>query len=76
MALLDSGATDPVTGDAITLFTSAQKPVTVTGGDITATYKLTPQLEASVAAERFKYNFSESRHACLRPPGNPRLPAP
>jgi len=37
MALLDSGATDPVTGDAITLFTSAQKPVTATGGDITAT---------------------------------------
>ncbi|MBK9783027.1 MAG: TonB-dependent receptor [Betaproteobacteria bacterium] len=60
MALLDSGATDPVTGDAITLFTSAQKPVTVTGGDITATYKLTPQLEASVAAERFNYNFSEA----------------
>jgi len=60
MALLDSGATDPVTGDAITLFTSAQKPVTVTGGDITATYKLTPQLEATVAAERFHYNFSEA----------------
>ena len=60
MALLDSGATDPVTGDAITLFTSAQKPVTITGGDITATYKLTPQLEATVAAERFNYNFSEA----------------
>lgn len=60
MALLDSGAADPVTGDAITLFTSAQKPVTVTGGDITATYKLTPQLEATVAAERFNYNFSEA----------------
>lgn len=59
MALLDSGATDPVTGNPITLFTSAQKPVTVAGGDITVTYKLTPQLETTVAAERFNYNFSE-----------------
>lgn len=59
MALLDSGATDPVTGNAITLFTSAQKPVTVAGGDITITYKLTPQLETTVAAERFNYSFSE-----------------
>jgi len=59
MALLDSGATDPVTGKAITLFTSADTPVTVSGGDITATYKWTPQLEATVAAERFRYDFSE-----------------
>ncbi len=44
MAVLDSGATDPVSGDAITLFSSAQKPVTVVGGDLTVTYKLTPQL--------------------------------
>lgn len=60
MALLDSGATDAATGDAITLFTSAQKPVTVKGADITITYKLTPQLETTVAAERFHYNFSEA----------------
>lgn len=60
MALLDSGATDPLTGDAITRFTSAQKPVTVVGGDLTVTYKLTPQLEATVAAERFSYRFSEA----------------
>lgn len=60
MALLDSGATDPVTGDPITLFTSAQKPVTVVGGDLTVTYKLTPNLEATVAGEHFKYRFSEA----------------
>lgn len=59
MAMIDSGATDPATGDAITLFTSARKPVTVVGGDLTVTYKLTPQLEATVAAEHFKYRFSE-----------------
>ncbi len=59
MALLDSGATDPVTGQPVTLFTSAQKPVTVTGGDITVTYKLTPQLETTLAAERFNYSFNE-----------------
>lgn len=60
MSLLDSGATDPVTGDPITLFTSAQKPVTVVGGDLTVTYKLTPNLEATVAGEHFKYRFSEA----------------
>ena len=60
MALLDSGATDQVSGLPITLFTSAQKPVTVVGGDMTATYKLTPQLEATIAAEHFKYRFSEA----------------
>jgi outer membrane receptor for ferrienterochelin and colicins len=59
MALLDSSATDAVTGESITRFTSAQKPVTVSGGDITVTYKLTPQLEATAAAEHFNYSFSE-----------------
>ncbi|MPN39375.1 hypothetical protein SDC9_186903 [bioreactor metagenome] len=29
------------------------------GGDITITYKLTPQWETTVAAERFNYRFSE-----------------
>ena len=59
MALLDSGATDPVSGQPITLFTSAHKPVTVVGGDLTVTYKLTPQLETTAAVEHFKYRFSE-----------------
>ncbi|MBS1142358.1 MAG: TonB-dependent receptor [Proteobacteria bacterium] len=60
MALLDSGATDPVSGLPITLFTSAKKPVSVVGGDLTVTYKLTPQLEATIAGEHFKYRFSEA----------------
>lgn len=70
MALLDSGkcedggmvaaCTGSATEKAVTLFTSAQKPVTVTGGDITFTYKLTPKLEATIAGERFHYNFSEA----------------
>ncbi len=70
MALLDSGqcedggvvgaCTGSATEKAVTLFTSAQKPVTVTGGDITFTYKLTPQLEATIAGERFHYDFSEA----------------
>ena len=59
MALIDASQTDPLTGNAITLFTSAQQPVTVAGGDITLTYKLTPQLEATIAAERFNYRFPE-----------------
>ncbi|NHC05886.1 TonB-dependent receptor plug domain-containing protein [Azonexus fungiphilus] len=60
MALLDSGATDPLSGLPITVFTSARKPVTVVGGDLTVTYKLTPTLETTVAAERFSYHFSEA----------------
>ena len=60
MALLNSGATDPLSGDAITRFTSARQPVTVIGGDLTVTYKLTPQLEATLAGEHFKYDFSEA----------------
>lgn len=59
MAILDSGAVDTVTGAPITRFHSAEKPVTVAGGDLTVTYKLTPQLEATLAAEHFKYRFSE-----------------
>ena len=58
MALLDSGATDAA-GRPITIFTSADKPVTVVGGDLTLTYKLTPALETTLAAEHFKYRFTE-----------------
>lgn len=47
-------------GQTVTLFTSAGKPVTVTGGDLTVTYKLTPTLETTVAAERFSYDFTEA----------------
>lgn len=69
MALLDSGqcedggiigaCTGSPTEQAVTLFTSAQKPVIVVGGDLTLTYKITPQLETTLAAEHFKYRFSE-----------------
>ncbi|MER2538918.1 MAG: TonB-dependent receptor [Azonexus sp.] len=60
MALLDSSAVDPVTGNPITVFTSAQHPVTVFGGDLTLTYKITPTLETTLAAEHFKYDFEEA----------------
>lgn len=67
MALLDSGATDPVTGNDITLFTSAENPVTVAGADLTVTYKITPHLEGTVAAERFHYRFDPGTLAFARP---------
>lgn len=62
MALLAPGSDGTAygyPGETVTVFTSAQQPVTVVGGDLTATYKLTPQLEATVALERFSYRFSE-----------------
>jgi len=55
----EDGAAHGHPGETVTLFTSAKKPVTVVGGDITMTYKLTPTLEGTVAAEHFNYNFSE-----------------
>lgn len=67
MAMLDSDATDPMTGDSVTLFTSAQNPVTVRGADVTMTYKITPSLEATLAAERFSYRFDPGTLAFARP---------
>lgn len=67
MAMLDSGATDAVTGQPITLFTSAQNPVTVKGGDITATYKFTPTLEGTIGLEKFSYQFAPGTLAFARP---------
>lgn len=66
MALLDSGATD-ASGNPITLFTSATRPVTVRGADVTFTYKLTPTLETTVAAERFLYDFDPGTLVFARP---------
>lgn len=66
MALLDSGATDDA-GNPITLFTSATRPVTVRGADVTVTYKLTPALEATAAAERFLYDFDPGTLVFARP---------
>lgn len=62
MALLASGVDGTAygyAGQTVTLFTSARKPVTVVGADLTATYKITPQLEGTAAVERFQYRFSE-----------------
>jgi len=59
MAMIDAGATDPGTGAPITLFTSAREPVTVIGGDLTMTYKLTPELTGTLAGERHNYRFFE-----------------
>ncbi len=67
MALLDSGATDPLSGNPITLFSSAANPVTVRGADLTTTYKLTPALEATLAAERFLYDFEPGTLVFARP---------
>ena len=74
MALLDSGqcenaggsgsigpcAGNGLDGPGVTLFTSAKKPVTVAGADLTVTYKLMPQLDGTAAFERFNYRFSEA----------------
>lgn len=57
-------------GETVTVFTSAQQPVTVVGGDLTATYKLTPQLEATVALEHFSYRFSEPGTLAFARPEN------
>ena len=67
MALLDAGVTDPASGERITLFTSASRPVTVRGADITVTYKITPQLESTVATERFLYDFDPGTLVFARP---------
>lgn len=59
----DGGIVGDCTGSpseqAVTLFTSAMDPVTVIGGDITVTYKITPEFEATLAAERFSYDFTD-----------------
>jgi outer membrane receptor for ferrienterochelin and colicins len=43
-AILDAGASDPVTGDPITVFTSATQPVTVQGADVNMSWQATPAL--------------------------------
>jgi outer membrane receptor for ferrienterochelin and colicins len=66
-ALLDPGATDPVTGDAVTIFTSATEPVTVRGVDVNLSYLLTPALTVSAAAEAFNYRFPPGTLVFARP---------
>lgn len=65
-ALLDSSATDG-DGNAITLFTQADHPVTVQGLDISTTYQLLPSLSVTAGAERFFYAFEPGTLAFSRP---------
>ncbi len=65
-ALLDPSATDAA-GNAITLFTQAQHPVTVQGLDMTATYQLLPSLSVTAGGERFFYAFEPGTLAFSRP---------
>lgn len=66
-ALLDSGAIDPVTSEPITLFTQAGSPVTVRGVDATYTYKVTPQLDATIGGDKFSYAFESGVLSFARP---------
>ncbi|MBS3934767.1 MAG: TonB-dependent receptor [Sulfuritalea sp.] len=63
MALLDVDGTLP----GQTLFTSAESPVVVRGLDFTLTYKLTPNLEGTVAAEKTHYRFDPGTLVYARP---------
>ena len=66
-ALLNAGAADPVTGDPITLFLSATKPVTLRGADVNVSYQLTPRLTVNAAVESFRYNFEPGTLVFARP---------
>jgi outer membrane receptor for ferrienterochelin and colicins len=65
-AILDPGQTD-VSGNAITVFTSATQPVTVQGVDVNLSYLLTPALTVMAAAEAFNYKFPAGTLAFARP---------
>jgi outer membrane receptor for ferrienterochelin and colicins len=66
-ALLDSGATDPMTGAPITLFTQSKDPLTVKGLDGTLTWKLAQHLEGTLGAERYLYDFTPGTLSFARP---------
>ena len=66
-AVLDPGALDPVTGDPVTIFTSADQPVTVRGVDVNLSYQLTPALTLTAAAEAFNYRFPAGTLVFARP---------
>jgi outer membrane receptor for ferrienterochelin and colicins len=66
-AVLDSGATDPLTGAPITLFTTAPDPVTVQGADIVGSYQAAPGLRLSGGAEAFDYRFAPGTLVFARP---------
>ncbi len=66
-ALLDSGATDAVTGDPITLFTQCDKPLTIKGLDGTFTYRFAKGLEGTLGLERYLYDFEPGTLPFARP---------
>lgn len=66
-AILDAGASDPVSGEPITVFTSAQRPVTVQGADINMTWQATPALALSAALETYRYRFEPGTLVFARP---------
>lgn len=66
-ALLDSGATDPLSGAPITIFTQSSEPVIVKGIDASYTYRFTPELEGTLGAEKFNYQFRPGDLTFARP---------
>ena len=72
-AILDPGATDPATGDPVTIFTSATEPVTVRGVDVNLSYLLTPALTFTAAAEAFNYKFPAGTLVFARPKAKAHL---
>lgn len=66
-ALLDSGATDPVSGAPITVFTQSSEPVVVKGIDASYTYRFAGNLEGTLGAEKFNYRFRPGDLSFARP---------
>ncbi|PWB58872.1 MAG: TonB-dependent receptor [Nitrosomonadales bacterium] len=66
-ALLDSGATDPVSGAPITVFTQSSEPVIVKGIDASYTWRFTSNLEGTLGAEKFSYQFRPGDLSFARP---------
>ncbi|MET3493537.1 TonB-dependent receptor plug domain-containing protein [Variovorax boronicumulans] len=65
-ALLDPGQFDE-NGEPVTLFTSAEKPVTVQGLDLNLSYQLTPALTVSGGGELYAYRFPAGTLIFARP---------
>lgn len=66
-AILDAGASDPATGEPITVFTSAQTPVRVTGADLNLSWQLTPAIALNAALEHASYRFEPGTLVFARP---------
>lgn len=66
-ALLDSGAKDSLTGAPITRFTQSHDPLVVKGLDGTFTAKLPGHVEATLGAEKYRYDFKPGTLSFSRP---------